>query len=78
MAIRGLRVRAKHSKYGRQYIVKKLANVPASKDMFDCDGKQVSVVDYFMRQYNVKLQYVAASTLRNGSRERLVGCGLRC
>ena len=58
--LRNTRVFATHSPFKRQYRIGGLSNVPANRETFDWEGKQVSVVDYFEQHYKIRLQYVDA------------------
>lgn len=66
--LRNIRIVATHSKYRRQYRMSKLADVPANKDMFECDGKKVSVADYFQKQYNLRLKYPNLPCVKVGTK----------
>lgn len=61
--IKGIRVYATHSKFRRQYRINKLADIPADRDMFECDGNQVSVAGYFREHYGIELRCVFHSRL---------------
>jgi len=55
--LRGLRVTVQHQAQKRQYRVEKLTRKTASQISFDCDGKKVSIAQYFKSQYNYQLKY---------------------
>ena len=62
--IKGLKIETTHIK--RKQKVSSVSTVPARNEMFDCDGTQISVFEYFKKKYNITLQYPDLPCLKLG------------
>jgi len=54
----------------RKYKVRGFTNLGANRMMFDCDGTQKSVADYFEEKYHLRLRMPGAVCLNVGSKTR--------
>ena len=63
-AIKGLKIETTHMK--RKQRVSSVSTQPARNEMFDCEGTQMSVVEYFKTKYNITLQHPELPCLKLG------------
>ncbi|KAH9299202.1 hypothetical protein KI387_030884, partial [Taxus chinensis] len=66
--LKGLRVETTHIKRG--YRIKSLSDAPLDALTFDSNGEQISVVDYFQKQYNIRLSLRGFPVIEGGSKDR--------
>ncbi|GLJ47333.1 hypothetical protein SUGI_0999280 [Cryptomeria japonica] len=66
--LKGLRVETTHIKRG--YRIKSLTDVPVDALTFDSNGEQLTVTDYFQKQYNIRLGLRGFPAIEAGSKDK--------
>uniref|UniRef100_A0A0C9S839 TSA: Wollemia nobilis Ref_Wollemi_Transcript_12440_3188 transcribed RNA sequence n=1 Tax=Wollemia nobilis TaxID=56998 RepID=A0A0C9S839_9CONI len=66
--LKGLRIETTHLK--RTYKIKSLTDMPMDVLKFDSNGEQLSVVDYFQKQYNIRLMLRGFPAIEGGNKDR--------
>ncbi|GLJ43316.1 hypothetical protein SUGI_0899630 [Cryptomeria japonica] len=65
--LNGLHVETTHIKYG--YRNKSMTDVPVDALVFDSNGEQLIVTDYFQKQYNIRLGFREFPAIEAGSKD---------
>jgi len=69
--LKGLQVHDSHRKeYSRKSKVVGFGILAANKEMFELEGKKISVAQYFQDRYQVKLQFPNAPCIKIGSKDK--------
>ncbi|KAL3579627.1 hypothetical protein D5086_017462 [Populus alba] len=68
-ALRGIKVQITYSDCTKSYKITDITNLPVNKTMFTLDDKKtkVSVYQYFLERYNIKLKYTSLPPLQAGT-----------
>lgn len=69
-SLRGLKVQVEHTKFKRKYKINSFRPNPATHEMFEKDGDQVSVSEYFYRTYQIRLKYPDLPCVHVGKPEK--------
>ncbi|CAN1134896.1 Protein argonaute MEL1 [Linum perenne] len=76
--LRGVRVEVTHGE-NKRYKITGITQQPLSQLMFtDRDGQQLSVVNYFLEKYNIRLRYTSWPALQSGNDARPTYLPMEC